>query len=53
MKNSVLENTEVFPISELNKIELIDNKELQEFITHYVDLMKPSSVYFVTDSKEC
>ena len=52
MKNSVLENTEVFPISELNKIELIDNKELQEFITHYVDLMKPSSVYFVTDSKE-
>ncbi len=52
MKTSSISNKEVFPTSESRKIELIENKELSEFISHYIELMEPSSVFIVTDSKE-
>ncbi len=52
MKNSILSNRDTFPLSELKKIELIDNKELVDFITRYVELMEPNSVFVVTDAEE-
>lgn len=52
MKTSNISNRDLFPTSESRKIELIENKELSEFISHYIELMEPSSVFIVTDSEE-
>ena len=36
----------------LNKIAKIDNPELQQFITKYVELCNPDKVFVCTDSDE-
>ena len=51
MKSSAISNRNLFSHSEAKKIELLDNRELLEFISHYTDLMEPSSVFIVTDSE--
>ncbi len=52
MKSSNISNRPIFPPSETKKIEFIENQDLQKFISHYIDLMEPSSVFLVTDSDE-
>ncbi|EQB66151.1 MAG: hypothetical protein AMDU3_IPLC00001G0317 [Thermoplasmatales archaeon I-plasma] len=52
MKSSAISNKNIFSSSEAKKIELLENRELLEFISHYTDLMEPSSVFIVTDSEE-
>ena len=52
MKSSNISNRPIFPPSETKKIESIENQDLQKFLSHYIDLMEPSSVFLVTDSNE-
>ena len=52
MKSSIISKRELFPSSEIKKIDLLQNQKILEFISHYIDLMEPSSIFLVTDSRE-
>jgi len=52
VKVSISLDTRIFPPAEIKKIEMIENRELLNFITHYVSITYPSSVFVVTDSPE-
>ena len=52
MKSSFISKRELFPSSEIKKIDLLQNQKILEFISHYIDLMEPSSIFLVTDSRE-
>jgi phosphoenolpyruvate carboxykinase (GTP) len=50
MKSSAISERDIFPPSEIEKIELLENQELVNFVSHYIELMEPKSVFLVTDS---
>ncbi len=52
MTPSGISKRELFSPSEIRKIELLENENLLDFISHYVELMEPSAIFLVTDSKE-
>ncbi len=52
MKSSVISDRNLFAPSEMSKIQMLKNDDLLDFISHFIQLMEPSSVFIVTDSQQ-
>lgn len=52
MKSPLFADKRKFPLEETGKIEPIENEELSDFITHYVNLMNPAKIFVVSDSRK-